>query len=269
MGFFFRPGGGGEAVEEYANYDSIPDGTEGATARTTNNNMTWRYSTVSDCWIPSEFYDSGLAIQKDRSGSPKDLDFKTPQISDFSGLSNYASGGSPSDGTDEIEFSNGDYILFYRETHTGDSLLIVNIDYTQTSGTASYFRQGILINGHTGATDETVNLDFSGTTRNQSNHATCPASGTSVGTNMRPAEGFSFVAGKRIFLRWNSDQQTTNVTPAFITVIGQDQNEVNTLRVLYAGLENISGQPAHRVVIENFGGSSTLKLKRFQILKYT
>ena len=274
MSYFYRPAGGGEGVEEYANYDALPSSTEGATARTTNNNQTWRYSTVAGCWIPSEFYDADLAIQQDRSATPKDLDFKTPQISDFSGLSGYDPSiiGSATDGTDEIELTSNSSIRFTRETHTGDSLIIVNVDY-QTVGAAGYFRNGIQIQGHTNnSSDELVVLDFGGPTLGSDNHAVFAVNFAGLGTNMRPAEGAPFAAGGRIFMRWNSGQQTTNTTPAFIECIIQDLNQSRKLRTLYAGLENNGGFPLHSVTIRTNptgGASRSLKLKRFQVLKYT
>jgi len=272
MGFFYKASGGGEGVVEYANYDALASGSEGAAARTTNNNQTWRYSTVAGCWIPAEFYDSGLAIQQDRSGTPKDLDFRTPQISDFSGLSGYDPTGSPTDGTDEVELTGTSRIRFTRETHTGDSLLIVNVDY-QTVGTASFYRNGFQIQGHTNnSSDEVVVLDLGGPTRGSDNHAVFPVNFSGLGTNMRPAEGAPFAAGARVFMRWNSGQQTTNTTPAFIECIIQDLDQSRTLRTLYAGLENNSGFPLHSVTIATnaTGGTSrSLILKRFQVLKYT
>lgn len=273
MGFFYKAAGGGEGVEEYANYDALPSGSEGATARTTNNNQTWRFSTVAGCWIPAEFYDSGLAIQQDRSGTPKDLDFKTPQISDFSGLSGYDPSvlGSTTDGTDEIILTGTSKVRFSRETITTDSLLIVNIDFEVTT-TASFFRNGIIIQGNTsGSSDELVNIDFGGPSRNSDNHAVFPVSSGSLGSNMRPAEGAPFTAGNRVFMRWNSVQQTTNTTPAFITCIIQDLDQSRTIRTLYAGLENNSGFPLHTITIStnSTGSSVSLKVKRFQLLKYT
>ena len=270
MGYFIKGGGGGEAVEQYANYDALPSSNEGATARTTNNNQTWRYSTVAQCWLPTEFYDAGLAIQQDRSATPKDLDFKTPQISDFSGLSGYFTEGSPTDGTDEIILTGTAKVRFSRESITTDSLLIVNIDY-QTTG-SSFFRDGIIIQGNTSAsTDEIVNLGFGGPTKGSNNHAVFPVSSSSLGSNMRPAEGAAFTAGNRIFMRWNSVQQTTNTTPAFVTCIIQDLDQSRTLRTLYAGLENKSGFTVHTITISTntSGGTKTLKVKRFQLLKYT
>jgi len=273
MGFFYKAAGGGEGVEEYANYDALTTtANKGDTARTTNNNATWRFSTVAGCWIPAEFYDADLAIQQDRSATPKDLDFKTPQISDFSGLSGYDPSvlGSTTDGTDEIILTGTSKVRFSRETITTDSLLIVNIDYQVTS-TASFFRNGIIIQGNTSASsDEIVNLDFGGPTKNSDNHAVFPVSSGSLGTNMRPAEGAAFTAGNRIFMRWNSVEQTTNTTPAFVTCIVQDLDESRTIRTLYAGLENKSGFPIHTITIStNSSGSPTLKVKRFQLLKYT
>ena len=99
---------------EEASYDLLPNGVEnGSEAITKNNNVRWVYCAVAGCWIPEQFYDSGLAIQQDRSGTPKDLDFRTPQISDFSPLSNYDprenGTGTIVDGTDEsIITGNGD-----------------------------------------------------------------------------------------------------------------------------------------------------------------
>ena len=273
MGFFYKAAGGGEGVEEYANYDALTTtANKGDTARTTNNNATWRFSTVAGCWIPAEFYDADLAIQQDRSATPKDLDFKTPQLSDFSVLSDYDPSvlGSTTDGTDEIILTGTSKVRFSRETITTDSLLIVNIDYQVTS-TASFFRNGIIIQGNTSASsDEIVNLDFGGPTKNSDNHAVFPVSSGSLGTNMRPAEGAAFTAGNRIFMRWNSVEQTTNTTPAFVTCIVQDLDESRTIRTLYAGLENKSGFPIHTITIStNSSGSPTLKVKRFQLLKYT
>ena len=274
MGFFYKAGAAPAGASEFANYDalsSVIDATDGDLARTTVNGATWSFSSASDCWVPSEFYDSGLAIQQDRSGTPKDLDFKTPQISDFSGLSGYTTGGTVTDGVDEIEFTGDSSIRLTRETHTGDSLLIVDIDY-QTVGTASFFRNGIIIQGHTSTSDELVNLDFGGTNRASDNHAVLARRFDAVGSQMRPAEGAPFTAGGRVFLRWNSGQQSTNTTPAFITCIIQDLNHNRKLRALYAGNENNSAFSVHQIFIgtnATGGTSRSLKLKRFQLLKYT
>lgn len=267
MGFFYRAPGGGEGVEEYANYDALPSSTEGATARTTNNNQTWRYSTTASCWIPSEFYDSGLAIQQDRSATPKDLDFQTPQISDFSGLSGYSKTGTVVDNANSITLTTAieSTIQFTRETNTGDSLLIADVAYTAT-GTAFDQLNGFRFCSHTN--DVLLSINFCGPNKNQSNVAFLFQSFNVAGTQCRPSSGVGFTAGSRVFMKWNNADLAAKTADKFVDVLIEDKSE--RIRSIYTNLETGNAYyPDHSVHLMAYDNDGALEVSRFQMLKYT
>ena len=198
MGFFYKSAGGGEGVEEYANYGALPSSNEGATARTTNTNQTWRYSTVSGCWVPSEFYSSGLAIANDKGSNP--INFTSPQISDFSGLSDYYTQGTVTDVTGGIEVS-GTYSVFNfsREATTGDCLLIFGIDYT-SGGTQPYFLSGLTLASNVNPGGY-LRIFPGGANKSFTNQmVTAQAFGT-LGSQTRPDEGISYSNGDLFFFQ--------------------------------------------------------------------
>ena len=260
-------GTGGGGIQEYADYDSIPDGSDGDTVITTNNNQFWRFSSVAGCWIPNEFYDSGLAIQQDRSVTPKDLDFKTPQVSDFSGLSGYSTTGTVTDNASSITLTSAPEttIQFTRETHTGDSLLIADVTYTAT-GTASYQLQGFRFASHTNQI--LLSINFCGPNRNQSNTAFLFRANNAPGTLCRPTSGVGFTAGSRVFMKWNNADLASRTTDKFVDCLIQDKSD--RIRSIYTSLETggsyYLNDTMHLMAWDNDG---SLEISRFQVLKYT
>lgn len=281
MGFFYKASAAAAAVGEYSNYAGLPaaaDSTDGDTARTTNNNTTWRFSSTAGCWIPSDFYDSGLAIQQDRSGTPKDINFTTPQISDLSPLSDYDlrenGTGTIVDGTDEIIITgngggNNARIQFSRETHTGDSLFIADLDYAFTAGSPmTQFFDGFEFQNHTSKTlNKTVLLHPAGPGGNASNNFLILESPTAIGDASRPITGCSITAGHRVFLRFNSGELVTGSSDQFIELIAQDKDQRFTIRAPYNEIGQATGLSEHYIFINAVFG--VLKIKRFQLLKYT
>ena len=278
MGFFYKAGAAAAAVGEYSSYSGLPasgDSSEGLTARTTNNNATWRFSSIAECWVPSDFYDSGLAIQQDRSATPKNIDFKTPQISDFSGLSDYFTGiqtelgASLTDGTDEIILTGGTgfcRFAFTRETHTGDSMLIVDLDFQITSSDL-YHQTVIYFQNHTSTSHNTLNLSPMGTDKNTSNEIILVENLYGVGDGMRPPTGFGINAGDRVFLKFNSGELVTASADKFVEVIGQDKSSDLKIRAPYDDLGTQPYGAIHFINILSVKG--VFKIKRFQLLKYT
>jgi len=275
MGFFYKASAAAAAVEEYANYDAIPDGSDGDTARTTNNNQTWRYSGTAGCWIPSDFYDSGLAIQQDRSGTPKDINFTLPQKSDFSGLSgaliNENGTGTVTDAVDGVTMvgggaGNNTQIKFQRETHTGDSLLIADWDF-QASGTQANFLTKLVLQNHSTQSNKTLMVTPSGVDKASSNEIIITETETAVGTAMRPVTGYTTSAGDRTFIRFNSGELVTGSSDEFVEVLSQDKDSRFTIRAPYDQLDPLTWCPIHEIRILTYNG--TWKLTRFQLLKYT
>lgn len=260
---------------EEASYDLLPSGVEnGSQAITKNNNSRWVYCAVAGCWVPEQFYDPGLAIQQDRSGTPKDIDFRTPQISDFSGLSGYffssnPSGASLTDGTNEIILtanSGKGRLAFTRETHTGDTMLIVDLDFQVSSG-ASTYETVIYFQNHTSTSHKTVNLCPIGVDKNTSNEIILVENGSALGTAMRPITGFSINAGDRVFMKFNSGELVTASADKFVEVIGQDKSSDLKIRAPYNDLGTQGFGSIHYINIISLKG--VFKIKRFQLLKYT
>ena len=181
------------------------------------------------------------------------------------------------DGTDEIIYTspspantNRTGMVFTRETHTGDSLLIADLDFQAGGAYAGNYYSGLNLQNHSSQSSpaKTILLFPVGTDTNTSNQIILAETETAVGDAARPTEGIAAAAGSRTFLRFNSGELATGTADdKFVEVINQDQDSRFTIRAPYGemGLRTLLG--LHSIVI--FNSIGTFKLKRFQLLKYT
>ena len=224
MGYFMRPGGD-EGVATAANYAALPaTANAGDWATTTNTEQVWRYNSVTGCWVPEQMYSASTAVLDDASGNT--LDFRSPAVSDFTGLDGYthgkAGGGSPSAGdfsdlSPGIKLINSSYIGWERESYSGLALAIIDIDTTMT-GTSTFLFAGIAVQKLT----KIIYLNTSGsggaTSNNAGFHQTYNAAGT-IGRGR-----FTYVAGTRLFFTWSDDEISTPTGNNWFELIGQDSS---------------------------------------------
>jgi len=268
MGFFYKAAGGGEGVEEYANYDALPSSTEGATARTTNTNQTWRFSTACSCWVPSDFYSSGLAIANDTGSNP--INFTSPQISDFSGLSGYHASGTVTDVAGGVEVSGTSSVFnFSREATTGDCLLIFGIDYT-SGGTQPYYLSGLTLTSNVNPGGH-IRFFPGGANKALTNQmVTAQAFGT-LGSQTRPDEGISYSNGDLFFFKWN-EQELTNRNEDQLFAELRHQDTASPMRSNYlwqTGSTTDEYFKYTKIACVNYTSGYSVKLTRLQFLKYT
>lgn len=269
MGFFYKAAGGGEGTfEEYANYNALPSGTEGATARTTNTNQFWRFSTACSCWVPSDFYSSGLTIGNDTGSNP--INFTSPQISDFSGLSNYYSRGTVTDVTGGIEVSGTNSAFnFSREATTGDCLLIFGIDYT-SGGTQPSFLSGLTLTSNVNPGGY-IRFFPGGANRAQTNQMITAQAWNSMGSQTRPDEGISYSNGDLFFFKWN-EQELTDKNEAQLFAELRHQDTASPMRSNYlwqSGSASDEYFKYTKIAVVNYTSGYSAKLTRLQFLKYT